>query len=109
MDASGNDELKSWIQVNDSLEEVKASFEKAIKGAKASIEKVECIALQLCNAENSKNMYVSDSDVEDNVHRYSTPSIRRAPAKDGKKPIENEHEDMTKMLMILVPKLFEKK
>lgn len=51
---------------------------KAIGEAKASLAKAESIALKVVQLQDSKlqdskNLYVSDSDVEDDIH--STPCI----------------------------------
>lgn len=109
MDANGNDEVKSNM-VNDCFEEAKASMEKALKEAKASLEKAENAALEFCNALEPLNLYVSDSDIEDDVHRSSTPSIRRAAVKVEENSTGNKRDarDITKeMLMILLPQYFE--
>ncbi|KAL6501207.1 hypothetical protein OROHE_025070 [Orobanche hederae] len=92
--------------------ETKVLFEKAIKEAKASLEKALTIAAELSVAAKSSKLYVCDSDVEDDVHPSSTPSIRRGTIKFEEKPNIGglaSQETGNKMLKIYLPKLFEKK
>ncbi|KAL6578605.1 hypothetical protein OROMI_008821 [Orobanche minor] len=95
-----------------SLEETKVSFEKAIKEAKTSLDKALTIAAELSVAAESSKLYVCDSDVEDDVHPSSTPSIRRGTIKFEEKPYiggQASQETGNEMLKIYLPKHFEKK
>lgn len=62
---------------DDDLEELKASFEKAIKEAKESLEKIENLVLQLAGAKGS--LKIRDT----NTQQSSTASFRRATMNAG--------------------------
>lgn len=118
MDANGNNELKPSTQllVDDSLEETKALLEKLFQEAKTSLGKSEMLASQkITDAVGSLNLYVPDSEVEDDVNHLSTPCIRRRAIKTEDKPVVKDQDapevvnDDDEMLKIFLPKLFEKK
>lgn len=122
-----DDCLESNASLQKTLEEIKASIEKPLMEAKTLLQNIEylalqikdvelsaeCLAMQIRVAEESKNLYVSDSDIEDDVHSSSTPTIRRGAVnvKVEEKPIINYQveKDGNEMLKILLPMLFEKK
>lgn len=74
MDINGYGEQISSRQLlgDDDLEELKASFEKAIKEAKESLEKTENLVLQLAGAKGS--LKIRDT----NTQQSSTASFRHA-------------------------------
>ncbi|KAL6538334.1 hypothetical protein OROGR_012322 [Orobanche gracilis] len=103
MDASGNNESKVDIQ---SLVK-KISFEKALKDAKASLEKAEKLAILLSNAIES----LGNLNVEDGVLRSAIRSVRHASIEVEEKSVDDEALEKVRdcMLQILLPKYFEKK
>ncbi|GER36320.1 malectin/receptor-like protein kinase family protein [Striga asiatica] len=99
-------------------------FLQLLEKTKASLDDVHSIALQISDSTESFKMYVSDSDVEDDVYQCSRPnrfaagtsfSNGKSTRMDEEKLVVGEaisqtnDEVVNEMLKIFVPSLFTEK
>ncbi|GER24985.1 ephrin type-A receptor 3 [Striga asiatica] len=79
MDSKGDDSSKSNPEIHfskfvQSHKLLLDEFLQLLEKTKASLDDAHSIALQISNSTESFKVYVSDSDVEDNVHQCPRPN-----------------------------------
>ncbi|GER32744.1 hypothetical protein STAS_08826 [Striga asiatica] len=130
MDSKGYDSSKSNPEIHfakfvQSRILLVDEFLQLLEKTKASLDDAHSIALQINDSTESFKMYVSDSDVEDDVHQCSHPNhfadgtsfsegktttiVEEKPVVVGEAISRPNDEVVNEMLKIFVPSLFTEK